>query len=265
LNNNLKGVYVAKKKNGEIYYRASITYKNKHISLGSSDDIKAASDMYKYADMLIKNYQFTIDDYEKTCPLSFDKYVIIVNFRDNNIYLSNPIYVRKKYISYYISQSMEMKFSIDDLFYYMSHKILRRGGHFYVNDYGMQVSLGNRYGIKNYAVIGKDYTFVNGDNLDYRYENIEILNTFNGVEIHTKNNKRFYKSKIHVNGDLVIGYYDDAIEAAIAYNKAIDVLKKNGINKNFSANYIEGISPKLYAQIYTELKISDSVMSRKGI
>jgi len=265
LNNNIIGVYTAKKKDGSIYYRASITYKNKHISLGSSDDILIASEMYQYADLLTKNHQLSIDDYEKSCPLSFDKYVIIINFRDNNIYLSNPIYVRKKYISYYISQSMEMKFSIDDLFYYMSHKILRRGGHFYVNDYGMQVSLGNRYGIKNYAVVGKDYRFANGDYLDYRYENIEILNTFNGVERHIKNNKHYYKAKIHVNGDLVIGYYNDAIEAAIAYNKAIDILKKNGINKNFSANYIEGLSPKLYAQIYTDLKINASIMARKGI
>lgn len=32
----MTGVYEARKKSGEIYYRASFTYKNKHISLGSS-------------------------------------------------------------------------------------------------------------------------------------------------------------------------------------------------------------------------------------
>ena len=31
----LPGVYIAYKKNGTAYYRASITYRNKHISLGS--------------------------------------------------------------------------------------------------------------------------------------------------------------------------------------------------------------------------------------
>ena len=34
----MTGVYEARKKSGEIYYRASFTYKNKHISLGSSSD-----------------------------------------------------------------------------------------------------------------------------------------------------------------------------------------------------------------------------------
>ena len=29
------GVYIAKKKDGTIYYRSSFTYKSKHISLGS--------------------------------------------------------------------------------------------------------------------------------------------------------------------------------------------------------------------------------------
>ena len=32
------GVYPACKKNGSIYYRASLTYRSKHISLGSADD-----------------------------------------------------------------------------------------------------------------------------------------------------------------------------------------------------------------------------------
>ena len=31
----LQGVYLSKRTNGSIYYRSSITYKNKHISLGS--------------------------------------------------------------------------------------------------------------------------------------------------------------------------------------------------------------------------------------
>ena len=45
-----------------------------------------------------------------------------------------------------------LKFDIDDLFYYSSHKILKRQGHLYVNDYGMQITILNRYGIKNYGV-----------------------------------------------------------------------------------------------------------------
>ena len=259
-----KGVYIAYKKNGEKYYRASFTYKNKHISLGSYKTEKKAADAYAFACKIIDDKGYSLEMLEKKMPISYDKYVIIINFRDNNIYLPNPIYVRKKYISYYISETEEMKFSIDDLFYYMSHRILRRGGHLYVNDYGMQLSLGSRYGIKNYAVKDKDFRFVNSDDLDYRYENIEILNTFHGVQncIHRK--KNCYKAKIHVIGDYVIGYYDDAVKAAIAYNKAIDILKRNGIKKDYSANYIESISGKAYADIYSELKISKALMSLKG-
>ena len=62
----------------------------------------------------------------------------------------------------------------------------------------------------------------------------------------------------------MIGYYDDAVKAAIAYNKAIDILKRNGIKKEYSANYIESISGKAYADIYSELKISKALMSLKG-
>ena len=256
LSDNVKGVYVTRKKNGEIYYRVSFTYKNKHISLGSCDDIKKAGSMYEYACRLTQDHRTGIEDYEDNCPLAFDKYVVIVNFRDNNIYLPNPIYVRKKYFSYYLSPNEEMKFSMDDLFYYMSHRILKRGGHLYVNDYGMQLSLGARYGIKNYSVAGRDHDFINGDPLDYRYENIDVMNTYHGVELCDHAKKKAYRVKIHVNGDIVVGYYDDAVKAAIAYNKAADILRKNGINRNYSLNYIESISGKKYADIYSELAVS---------
>lgn len=250
-----KGVYVAKKKSGEIYYRASITYKNKHISLGSFEESSKANEAYNYASYLVNGKQ-GIDDYIEDCPVSFDKYVLLINYRDNDIYLPNPIYIRKNYISYYLSSHEEMKFSVDDLFYYMSHKILRRGGHLYVNDYGMQISLRQKYGIKNYAVEGKDFLFCNGDSLDYRYENIEIINTYHGVERCVHNKQNCFKAKIHINGDVIVGYYDDAVKAAIAYNKAVDVLKKAGSNKNYPVNFVESISAKSYADIYSELSIS---------
>lgn len=250
-----KGVYIATKKNGEVYYRASFTYKNKHISLGSYEVSSDANEAYKYANDVVNGSQ-GIDDYTEGSPISFEKYVLLVNFRDNGIYLPNPIYIRKNYISYYLSSYEEMKFSVDDLFYYMSHKILRRGGHLYVNDYGMQISLRQKYGIKNYAVEGKDFIFFNGDSLDYRYENIEIINTYHGVERCVHNKQNCYKTKIHINGDTVVGYYDDAVKAAIAYNKAVDVLKKSGNTKNYPVNFVEAISAKTYADIYSELNIS---------
>lgn len=41
-----KGVYKTNKKDGSVYYRVSITYKNKHISIGSYDDENTASQVY---------------------------------------------------------------------------------------------------------------------------------------------------------------------------------------------------------------------------
>lgn len=41
MNRRPKGVFPARKKNGEVYYRASLTYKRKHISLGSYSDRKS--------------------------------------------------------------------------------------------------------------------------------------------------------------------------------------------------------------------------------
>lgn len=262
MNDLKKGVYEAKKKNGDIYYRSSFTYKNKHIALGSFDKMSDANKAYEEAINISHDIRIGIDDYSEQYNIGFDKFVLIINYRDNNMYLTNPIYVRKNYISYYLSKNEELKFSIDDLFYYASHKILRRGGHLYVNDFGMQINLLSRYGIKNYAVRDKDFSFVNNDTYDFRYENIEVFNKYHGVELANHNGKLMYKAKIHVNGDLVIGYYDNAVSAAIAYNKAIDVLKVNGIDKEYSPNFIDEITKKNYADVYTSIKLSKNITNR---
>lgn len=256
---NLPGVYTAKKKDGSIYYRASITFRNKHISLGSYDTALEAHLSYKEAFRLIEEASVSLDSYTESSPLAFEKWVSILNFRDNGIYFATPIYMRKKFFNYYLSPVYILKFDIDDLFYYSSRKIMRRGGHLFVSDYGMQVNILNRYGIKNYAVLNKDYRFINDDNTDFRYENIEIMNRFQGLTlIHAKEAVK-YKVHIHIRSNYVVGTYHTEEEAAIAYNKAVDVLKKNGIDRNFSLNYIEGLSPAAYADIYSELKISPAI------
>ena len=165
--------------------------------------------------------------------MPFEKAVTIINFRDNGLYIGNPIYLRKNYFSYYLSENEELKFDIDDLFYYSSHKILRRQGHLYVNDYGMQVTLLGRYGIRNHSVCDRDYYFSNGDPLDMRYSN----------------------------GNYTIGTYSTETKAAIAYNKAVDLAKAFGINKNFPTNYIEDLSAKDYADQYVKLKVSTKYMN----
>ena len=258
---NLPGVYAAKKKDNSIYYRSSITLREKHISLGSYPDEWSAHSAYTQARSIAGTDRISLDDYCPESPLSFSKWVILINFRDNGLYFSMPIYLKKKYFLYYLSPSYALKFDIDDLFYYSSKKIMRRGGHLFVNDYGMQCNILNRYGIKNYAVCGKDYRFINDDPTDFRYENIEILNRFHGVTcINGKNHTgRFYKVRIHVRSYYVVGVYEEETKAAIAYNKAVDILKKNGIDRNFALNYIEGLSPAAYADIYSNLPISPRI------
>ena len=258
---NLDGVYTATKKNGEVYYRSSLTYRRKHISLGSYHNELLAHLAYRVASgILAEGSAVTLEDYQPTNVLSFEKWVILLNFRDNGFYLGHPIYVRPKFFYYYLSPEHVLKFDSDDLFYYSSHKIMCRGNHYFVADYGMQVSILSRYGIKSYAVPGVDYIFLNGDTTDFRRENLEILNTYHGVRITEKNGEYRYAVRIHVNGYYRVGVYKDIVEAAIAYNKAVDVLHRNGLKKNYTMNYIDCVSPSQYAEIYSNIKISQKLL-----
>lgn len=252
----LAGVYTAKRKDGSIYYRASLTYRNKHISLGSYASSYDAHQCYLSASALIKDSSITLNAYRPDRALSFEKWVCLLNFRDNGIYFSTPIYIRPKFFYYYFSPSDFFIFDTEDLFYYSSRKISRRGNHYFVADYGMQINIMSRYGIKNHAVEGRDYRFINGNNRDFRYENIEIINRYNGVRAVNHKGGTVYQVKIHVKGNVTVGTYPSELEAAIAYNKAIDLLKKAGVNKAYAPNYMEGVPPAVYADIYSSVKIS---------
>lgn len=261
MENMAKGVYIARKKDNSIYYRASITHKGKHISLGSYATMEQASLAYQEGDMIVRNGKITIHDYTVESPLIFEKWVILINFRDNGIYFGTPIYARSKFFYYYLSPHDVLTFDIEDLFFYSSHKIMKRNGHLFVADYGMQLNILNRHGIRSYSVPGKDYIFLNGDDTDFRSVNLKIINRYQGVSKVTVKGKTKYKAKINLPGYFVIGTYAKEEEAAIAYNKAIDILKRNGVRKNYIPNYLEGVSSALYADIYAKLKISDKIVS----
>ncbi|MEG0805004.1 MAG: hypothetical protein RR364_01615 [Lachnospiraceae bacterium] len=253
----LAGVYLAKKKDGTTYYRSNITYHQKHISLGSFFTEEEASQAYFDAKKIVSDTSITIENFTAlSFQLSHDKIISLLNFRDNALYFKTPIYLRRNFFQYFISEQDELKFDRDDLFYYASHKIMRRQGHLFVSDYGMQVTILSRYGILNYGVENKDYRFVNGDSTDFRYSNIQILNSYFGVTKISKKGNTFYNVKIHINGNYLIGTYRDEITAAIAYNKAVDLAKAAGIQKNYSINYIPDYSSKKYAETYTNIKLS---------
>lgn len=258
MSKNLPGVYTATKKDGTTYYRASLTYRNKHISLGSYETAVTANMAYLEGLELLTNNSLSVDNYSSSKTLKFEKWVSLVNFRDNGLYLGNPIYIRPKFFYYYLSPQDIYTFDSDDLFFYSSHKIMKRGGHLFVADYGMQTNIQNRYGIKSYAVKDRDFRFINGNDHDYRYENIEIINRYNGVTKIFKKNMPFYQAKIHINGDYIVGTYETENEAAIAYNKAIDIIKKAGCNKNYIPNFLD-LSNQQYAIIYNAVPVSSKI------
>ncbi|QFJ55753.1 hypothetical protein [Pseudobutyrivibrio xylanivorans] len=251
------GVYESTRKNGDIYYRGNITYNGKHISIGSFDSEAQCNSAYKEAWEILKDNSITLLSYQNHIyNLPFDKVVTLINFRDNHIYIKNPIYLQKNYFVYYLDASTVLKFDNDDLFYYSSHKIQNRGGHMFVTDYGMQYNILGRYGIKPYSVIGRDYKFANGDCYDFRYSNIIVINKYHGVSKEIKKGKSIYTAKIHLNGDFIVGRYNSEAKAAVAYNKAVDLCKSRGMRKVFPTNFVTEFSPREYADVYTELKIS---------
>ena len=256
---NLPGVFSAKTKSGKLYFRSSITYQRKHISLGSYAIKEEAHQAHLKASQILNcdNIYYEIDQFKMHgYPLSFDKWVMLINLKDNGMYCRNPIYLKSKYFLYYLDVHTPLKFDVDDLFYFMEHKIMCRGGHLFVAEYGMQINVLSRFGIKNYAVAGRDFRFINGDTYDFRYQNIQIINRYHGVVKEVKKGKELYCSKIHINGDFIIGRYPTEVEAAIAYNKAANLLCTKGIKKDFPKNYIDSCNEIEYAKTYNALRIS---------
>ncbi len=259
------GVYTTKKKNGEVYYRASLTYKRKHISLGSFPNSEDANTAYNNAKSIIDDTEkkITKESYDKDMKLAHDKFISILNFRDNGIYFATPIYLLKNYFEYYLNPDTILKFDRDDLFFYASHKIQQRGGYLFVSDYGSQYKILGRYGIKPFAVYGRDFVMANDDKFDYRYSNIKVINNYTGVQVEEKNGKPVYTALIHKVGNYIIGRYETEEQAAIAYNKAVDILHENGIKKNYTKNYILSMKKDEYLKIYNEVSVSEKLYDIK--
>ncbi len=255
-----KGVFAAHKKDNSIYYRVSVTHHGKHISLGSFDSESAAADCYDFARNLLDGAPYSCGDYRNEFPISFEKWIVLLNYRDNGLYFKTPIYLRPNYFQYFLTPERILIFDKDDLFFYASHKIMARGNHLFVSDYGMQINIMNRYDIMSYAVQGRDYDFANGNENDFRYSNLIIHNRYRGVRVRNTGDEILYDAYIHVVGMTKIGTYPSAEYAAIAYNKAIDVLSRTQLKRHFIPNYIETMSPKEYASIYTELKINPRLL-----
>lgn len=255
----LPGVSTAYRKDGSCYYRASVTYNGKHISLGSYANPEDGNAAYQEASSILNGLQTTVEAYPANSKLAFGKYVSLVNLRNNGLYIKTPIYLYPGYFLYYFSPNYAIKFDRDDLFFYSSHTIQRRGGYLFVCHYGSQYGILSRYGIRRFAVEGRDYIFVNGDNQDYRYQNIKVLNHFMGVVEEQRKGKTLYTASIHINGNYIIGRYNTEEDAAIAYNKAADTLQHKGSSKQYIRNYISSLTKEEYLERYQQISISDKL------
>jgi ATP-dependent Clp protease adapter protein ClpS len=271
----MHGAYLWKDKSGKIWYRSKISHKGVSVSLGSFKSKSEAGAAFEEAARLydsdISIDRVLLSDGQRKahrdengfrdCFLSGSKVVSIINHRDHNIYIKTPIYIRSTYFSYYLGDGTELKFDMDELFFYSSHRILKRGGSLYINDFGMQVRLLDRYGIHSFSVAGRDYEFQDGDPCNLRSANILVINPYFGVQKKKAGSIYYYECSIHLNGDYLIGRFKDEVTAATAYNKAVDYARDHGMKKQFTENYIEGLSPRRYADIYTSVELPQNFIS----
>ena len=98
------GVYQTSKKDGSLYYRASLTYHAKHISLGSSSDAAIAHAIYREAMDILSSPAITPENYtSRIRHLSFEKAISLLNFRDHGIYIKTPIDQQNACIIFFMS------------------------------------------------------------------------------------------------------------------------------------------------------------------
>ncbi len=250
----MTGIFKTAKKDGTVYYRASVTYRGKHISIGSSENMEEAVSMYETAVKVVKG-DCVIEEYYNYTAVPFKKYITLINFRDHRIYIKNPIMLRRSFFSYFLDPETELKFDMEDLFYYSEHAIMKRGRHLFVCAYGLQENILSRYGIGSFAVPGKDYIFVNGDDTDLRYSNIRVINPYSGIKAIDEGRNTVYETKIHINGDWKLGRFPSFEMASVAYNKALDEARKHSLKPRSSYIYIEELNARQYAELYSSIRL----------
>ncbi len=259
------GVYTTRTKGGTVYYKASITLRRRHISLGSYADPAVAHQAYLEAKALAALPQPPDPDgWPPEGALPLEKWVCLANFLRSGIYTPRPLYLRHRYFEYYLSAEEVLKFDMEDFLYYSSHKISRRGGHLFVADFGMQLRIGLRYGIRAYGVEGRDFCFANGDTLDYRRENLRIHNGWHGVYPQGGSGGPSYVCRIQVRGLWKVGVYAQALEAAAAYNKAALYLMERGLPRRICLNDLSELPPDRLEALYASVCLPRRILEYRA-
>lgn len=238
-------------------YKTYFLYEDHKLYLGTYPTMEHAEKVVKEAEELMQ-LPTGVPQFNHY-SLDYKKIVSLCNLRDNKSYIKNPIYLYPTYFTYYLSKDCILTFDLKDLLYYSTYKIYKRGNYLYTQDAISQQSILSRYGIPNHSVINKDYLFKNNNPYDFRYHNIEIINGYKGVSKKLKGNTEIYVAYIYIKANLIIGHYSSEIEAAIAYNKAIDILSKHDTGKDYTHNIIPFITKSEYDAIYEKLTISPRI------
>lgn len=189
------------------------------------------------------------------------KYISLLNLRDNGILIHNPIYIYKDYFKYYLSQSTVLTFDMRDLLFFSTNKIYQRGNYFYTKNTFMQTNLLSRYGIAPHSKLGVHYHFKNNNPYDLRRENLEITSHYKGVITTTRQGNTIYITKIFNQKTIVVGHYKTENDAAIAYNKACDILQGTGVMREYARNELPFLTHTEYLEIYNSILISPRLLN----
>lgn len=247
-------------KNNVTTYKVYFLYESKKIYLGTYSSLTIAKEALNQAEMIMNapTGTLTYNNY----LIGYKKFISLCNFRDHKIYIKNPIYVYPTYFYYYLSNTTFLIFDSKDLLFFSTYKICKRGNYLYTQDSISQKSILSRFNIMSHSIAGKDYLFKNGNPQDFRRANLEIINSYKGVSRKEYKGQTVYVATIFMDKNITIGHYSSEMEAAIAYNKAIDLLYTKGIsNRNYVPNTIPFLTLSEYKLIYDGLSISPRLLS----
>ena len=244
--------------NGNTKYKVYFVYESNKIYLGIYPSMETAQKALEEAQMIMEAPKGPPDFNFFT--LSYQKIVSLCNFRDHRKYIKNPIYLYATYFHYYLSKECILVFDSKDLLYFSTYKIYKRGHYLYTQDSVSQQNILSRFHIPSYSVIGKDYYFKNGNPFDFRRENLISINHYKGVKQKVKQDQLVYVASIYIDTTLVIGYYASEIEAAIAYNKAIDLLRQQNSPHHYTYNTIPYLTDTEYQVLYEKISVSPRLL-----
>lgn len=242
-------------------YRVYYLYKTKKIYIGLYHTYEKALLAYQFIENIFTS-SISLKDYTPDCPITFEKFVACINFRDNHMYFKTSIYVQSDHFKYYISPDLYLIFDLKDLLYFSNKRIHKRGDYLYTYIGDQQENILKRFGFNRSMTYLKDYDFLNNNRYDFRRKNIHIINHYYGVSLETKYNKTTYVTRIVLNKkNLVVGHYSSDMLAAIAYNKAVDLVTASSNEYHYSKNTFPFLTRQEYDSLYESLPISKRLTS----